>query len=172
MCKDGSVCYSSNPRVSQEGTYETTHELRVRWYEHIDGCSDRSTLVEFEKWLRKRVEILFNPLEDLLRKKWNKKQRILKSKQSLKLIPRATSTERMLMLRATVVTCQIQSKTNPDHQKKEQEKKTPSSEKRCVICKHKHPVAFCPVFKSKNQQERRKIAWDHGLCFNCLKANH
>ena len=50
--------------------------------------------------------------------------------------------------------------------------KTPSSERKCVICKHKHPVAFCPVFKSKHQQERRKITWDLGLCFNCLKTNH
>ena len=29
-----------------------------------------------------------------------------------------------------------------------------------------------PVFKSRHLQERRKIAWDHGLCFNCLKTNH
>ena len=50
--------------------------------------------------------------------------------------------------------------------------KTPSSERKCVICKHKHPVAFCPVFKSKHHQERRKIAWDLGLCFNRLKTNH
>ena len=55
---------------------------------------------------------------------------------------------------------------------KEQEKKGPSDEKKCVICKHKHPVAYCPVFKSKHLQERRKITWENGLCFNCLKANH
>lgn len=46
----------------------------VRWYEHIDGRSDRSTLVEFEKWLRKRVETLFNPLEDFICEEWNKKK--------------------------------------------------------------------------------------------------
>lgn len=50
--------------------------------------------------------------------------------------------------------------------------KIPSSKKKCVICKHKHPVAFCPVSKSKYTQERRKIAWDNELCFNCLKTNH
>ena len=55
---------------------------------------------------------------------------------------------------------------------KEQEKKGPSDEKKCVICKHKHPVAYCPVFKSNHLQERRKITWENGLCFNCLKANH
>ena len=50
--------------------------------------------------------------------------------------------------------------------------KTPSSKKKCVIYKHKHPVAFCPVSKSKYTQERRKIAWDNKLCFNCLKTNY
>ena len=67
--------------------------LRVRWYEHIDGRSDRSTLVEFEKWFRKRVETLFNLLEDFICEEWNKKQRIPKSKPSLKLNPLATITE-------------------------------------------------------------------------------
>lgn len=53
-----------------------------------------------------------------------------------------------------------------------EQKKVPASEKTCVICKYKHPVAFCLVFKSKTLQERRKIAWDNRLCFNCLKTNH
>ena len=57
--------------------------VRVTWYEHIDGGSDRSTLLEFEKWLRNRVETLFNPLEDFICKEWNKKQRIPKSNRNL-----------------------------------------------------------------------------------------
>ena len=34
--------------------------LRVKWYEHIGSRSDRATLTEFEKWLCKRVDTLFN----------------------------------------------------------------------------------------------------------------
>ena len=40
--------------------------IRVRWYEHIDGHTERTTLMEFERWLSKRVDTLFNPLEDLI----------------------------------------------------------------------------------------------------------
>lgn len=47
--------------------------FRVRWYEYIDGRSDRFILVEFEKWLCKRVEILFNFFEDFICEEWNKK---------------------------------------------------------------------------------------------------
>ena len=65
----------------------------VRWYEHIDGRSDRSNLVEFEKWLCKRVETLFNPLEDFISEEWSKKQRSTKSKPSSKINPLTTTTE-------------------------------------------------------------------------------
>ena len=44
--------------------------------------------------------------------------------------------------------------------------------KKCVVCRERHPVAYCPVFKSKQLQERRKLAWEHKLCFNCLKGRH
>lgn len=67
--------------------------LRVRWYEHIDGCSDRSNLVEFEKWLCKRVETLFHPLEDFISEEWGKKQRSTKSKLSSKISSLITTTE-------------------------------------------------------------------------------
>ena len=53
---------------------------------------------------------------------------------------------------------------------KELEKTPPLTAKACVTCKSKHPVAYCPVFKSKHLQERRKLAWEQELCFNCLKT--
>ena len=61
VCEDGSVGYTPNPGVG------LPMHLRVRWYEHIDGRTDKSNLVEFERWLHKRVDPLFNPLEDFIR---------------------------------------------------------------------------------------------------------
>ena len=131
--------------------------------------------VEFEKWLRKRVETLFNPLEDFICKEWNKKQRIPKSKPNLKLDPLATITETSpdALTNSRDLSDSKQDQSQPAI--KEQEKKAPSGERKCVICKHKHPVAFCPVFKSKHLQERRKIAWDQGpwtLLQLLQKTNH
>ena len=37
--------------------------------------------------------------------------------------------------------------------------------------KNKQPFAYFPIFKSKQLQERQKIAWEHKLCFKCLKEN-
>ena len=50
------------------------------------------------------------------------------------------------MLRAAAVTCHIQKQDQSQSSKKEQEIKTPSSEKKFLICKHKHPVAFAPSY--------------------------
>ena len=69
VCEDGSVGYTPNPGVG------LPMHLRVRWYEHIDGRTDKSNLVEFERWLHKRVDPLFNPLEDFICEEWSKKQR-------------------------------------------------------------------------------------------------
>ena len=149
--------------------------LRVRWYEHIDGRSDRSTLVEFEKWLCKRVETLFNPLEDFICEEWNKKQRPPKTKPGLRLNALTVTTENSSDVPSTSSNDGDLPQPKQVHiqfMNKEQEKKGPSDEKKCVICKHKHPVAYCPVFKSKHLQDRRKFTWENGLCFNCLKANH
>ena len=61
--KMGQSAILQTPEYLSRATMRLPMNLRVRWYEHIDGRSDRSTLVEFEKWLRKRVETLFNPLK-------------------------------------------------------------------------------------------------------------
>ena len=91
--KMGQSAILQTPEYLSKATMKLPMNLRVRWYEYIDGRSDRSTLVEFEKWLRKRVETLFNPLEDFICEEWNKKQRVPKSKPSFKLNPLATITE-------------------------------------------------------------------------------
>ena len=58
--------------------------LRVRWYEQINGHTERATLMGFERWLCIRVDTLFNPLEDFICEEWNEKQTCTKPKSNLK----------------------------------------------------------------------------------------
>jgi len=118
--------------------------------------------------VRKRVETLFNPLENFIEAEGNKKQRLPKSKPSLELKPLATITETSPDATRNRDLSDSE-QDQPQSANKEQEKKVPSSEKNCVICKRKHPVAFCPPIKSNHLQERKKIAWHHGLCFNAWR---
>ena len=133
--------------------------LRVRWYEHIDGHTERATLLGFEKWPCKRVDTLFNPLEDFICEEWNKKQSCTRPKSNLKLHSLATTTK-------PPKPRQVQPR------KKEVVNSAHVSDQKCIVCSDRHRVAFCPVFKSKGLKERKQIAWEHRLSFNCLKANH
>ena len=47
----GQSAILQTPEYLNRATMKLPMNLRVRWYEHIDGRSDISTLVEFEKWL-------------------------------------------------------------------------------------------------------------------------
>ena len=91
--KMGQSAILQTPEYLSKATMRLPMNLRVRWYEHIDGRSGRSTLLEFEKWLCKRVDTLFNPLEDFICEEWNKKQKSTRPRSSLKLHPLATTTE-------------------------------------------------------------------------------
>ena len=64
--KMGQSAILQTPEYLSRAVMRLPMNLRVRWYEHTDGRSDSSNLVEVEKWLCKRVETLFNPLEDFI----------------------------------------------------------------------------------------------------------
>ena len=168
----GQSAILQTPEYLSRATMRLPMNLRVRWYEHIDGRSGRSTLLEFEKWLCKRVDTLFNPFEDFICEEWNKKQKFMRPRSSLKLHPLTTTTElptEVLRDSSNVLDFKL---ARVQFRSKEGGNKAQSNEKICVICHVKHRIAFCPVFKSKPLQERRKIAWEYELCFNCLKASH
>ena len=170
--KMGQSAILQTPEYLSRATMRLPMYLRVRWYEHIDRRSDRSNLVEFEKWLCKRVETLFNPLEDFISEEWSNNQRSTKSKPGSKINPLTTTTEISPVTPRSNNDLSAREQTSNKLPNKELEKKPPSTAKACVICKSKHPVVYCPVFKSKHLQERRKLAWKQELCFNCLKTNH
>ncbi|KAL0860227.1 hypothetical protein ABMA27_010534 [Loxostege sticticalis] len=42
----------------------------------------------------------------------------------------------------------------------------------CIICNDGHKIYDCPIFKSKNIQERLVEVNKHNLCMNCLRHGH
>ena len=113
--------------------------------------------------------ILFNPLEDFICEKWNKSGT---RSRSLKLHPLATTTEFPTEVPRDSSNILDSKQARVQFCSKEGGNKAQSNEKRCVVCRVKHRVTFCLVFKSTPLQERRKIAWENELCFNFLKASH
>ena len=168
--KMGQSAILQTPEYLSRATMRLPMNLRVKWYEHIDSRSDRATLTEFEKWLCKRVDTLFNPLEDFICEERNKMQRsTARPKSSVRLHPLATTTDRLPDVPQNCSDKPVQVQSH----KRESRNNVQSNEHKCFVCLHNnHRVAFCPVFKSKPVKERGKIAWDRELCFNCLKANH
>ena len=42
----------------------------------------------------------------------------------------------------------------------------------CVVCKDKHPLWRCQVFRKKSPTERAKVIAENKLCFSCFKGHH
>jgi len=42
----------------------------------------------------------------------------------------------------------------------------------CVVCKGKHPLWRCVVFKAKTPTQRVKVVADNYVCFSCLNGKH
>ena len=132
--------------------------LRVRWYEHIDGHTERATFIGFERWVCKRVDTLFNQLEDFICEVWNKRQTCTRPKSNLKLHSLATTTKPP---RAVQIQPYNKEGGKPAHPNKQ----------KCVVCLDRHRVALCPVFKSKALRKKKQVVREHRLCFNGLRAN-
>ena len=42
----------------------------------------------------------------------------------------------------------------------------------CILCKGKHALWKCSVFKEKTPTQRAKLSAENKLCFSCLQGNH
>ena len=42
----------------------------------------------------------------------------------------------------------------------------------CLVCKGKHSILKCSVFKEKNLTKRAKFCAENKLCFSCFQGNH
>ena len=69
--KMGQSAILVTPEYRSRATLRSYINLRERCYENIDGLTERATLPRFEKWLCKRVNTLFNPVEEFICEEWN-----------------------------------------------------------------------------------------------------
>ena len=42
----------------------------------------------------------------------------------------------------------------------------------CIVCKGKHPLWKCAVFKEKTPTQRAKVVADSKMCFSCINGKH
>ncbi len=49
---------------------------------------------------------------------------------------------------------------------------TSRSSNACFLCRGKHPLWKCTVFREKTPTQRAKLAAEHRLCFSCLNGKH
>ena len=42
----------------------------------------------------------------------------------------------------------------------------------CIVCGGDHIIIYCISFKNMNPEDRRRVADDHKLCYNCLYGGH
>ena len=42
----------------------------------------------------------------------------------------------------------------------------------CLVCKGKHSIFKCSVFKEKTPTQRAKFCAENKLCFSCFQGNH
>lgn len=161
--KMGQFATLQTPEYLSKGAMRLPMSLRVKWYEHMEHQQDGATLLEFERWLCRRVDTLFNPYEDYIHEE-------LENKKSRSMKPR--SNEQINLLNTTIGLPTGDSQYVNKDSEGYGGSKGQSSNDKCVVCPGKHRVAFCSIFKAKPLKERRKVVWDQKLCLNCLKANH
>ncbi|KAL0861062.1 hypothetical protein ABMA27_009574 [Loxostege sticticalis] len=119
----------------------------LKWEEYRNTLEDMPTLTQFHKFLTDRADVL----DSIHRNKFDGNQKYGQSN--------------------------LRSNTN-SQLKQERSSHTKSftttSEHKysCIICNDGHKIYDCPIFKSKNIQERLVEVNKHNLCMNCLRHGH
>ena len=114
---------------------------------------DRPTLIDFNEWLKDKAEAheRMKTASGKPQSYENPQPSVNKTKTTSKVFAATTSTNQQ----------STSSKPKSD--------KLPIN---CAVCKEKHPLWKCPVFRKKTPTERAKLVADNKLCFSCFNANH
>ena len=150
--KMGQSAILQTPEYLSRATMRLPMHLRVRWYEHIDGRTDKSNVVEFERWLHKRVDPLFNPKTPCLKPKSSIKFHLLATgtelpnevlvesdaitdlKQTPQLHPLAMATGLLTEVRRHSNVSYNSKQGQANFQNKEAERNAQSNRTKCVVC--------------------------------------
>ena len=116
----------------------------------MDGTINLTTL---EQWLQKQLQIIFNPLENILA------EELKNSKQNEKQIKNQKLHD-SLSKSLNAISGSL-ARNN-----KKQPKTFPNKKFTCWTCK-----MFCDEFLNKDVSDRKQFVIDQNLCFNCLSKN-
>ncbi len=122
----------------------TSFVVRKQWV--------KPSLFEFSEWLAEKSEA-----HDLLKAVTPKQQ----TNDSQSSVVRSKTTTKTF-------TGNVGTKQNPSS-KSTKDSKTEST---CVVCKGKHPLWKCSVFREKTPTQRAKCVAENQLCFSCLTGKH
>lgn len=121
------------------------NDKRARWNEFVSSIYQERepTLLDLQKWLKKRVESDFNPYAVTVQKP----QPVQRSfpQQSFHTTMN-TSAEAMVQMNVSNSTCRL--------------------------CSEEHHLSRCSIYMNKPVNERYMYVKDNRLCFNCLFPSH
>ena len=121
----------------------------------LDGTIN---LTRLEQWLEKQLQIIVNPLSNILTAE-------IKSKQNEKQIKNQKLHDGLSKLLNAI----SGSLTRDD---KQHSKTFPNKKFTCWACKNDHKLIFCDEFLTKDVSDCKQLVIDQKLCFNCLSKNH
>ncbi|XP_048576192.1 uncharacterized protein LOC116619385 [Nematostella vectensis] len=164
--KLGLAAILQNPEYLGRAAMKLQDGMRMRWYEHLQGDYDGLSLLDFERWLQRRVDAMFNPFEDYVHER-ESRPRLPRPRHFNQGPPPRALHPNSVGIRVTRSTQESSSGevTAPP------QVDSPGQD-RCLVCEDRHRLVYCDSFKSKPFKERRKIVYNKRLCRNCLKEGH
>ena len=119
-------------------------ELKREWAKHVVSLTSRPNLIEFNKWLKLQVQINLNCMTAV--------------SQQDKTAGFTPSTSRR--------------GGKPNEARVTAAFVTTTQQYNCVCCGSDHSLWECPMFRSKNADERAQIVASNRCCFSCLRVGH
>ncbi|KAK3724598.1 hypothetical protein QZH41_001749 [Actinostola sp. cb2023] len=167
--KLGQTAVLQNPEYLSKAAMKLPGSLRYRWYEKIQDRYDSNTLGDFEQWLQRKVETLFNPFEDYI----NEQGKNTRSRPPLKSMSTSAPQKTTLhQFSLNTVSESMEDDIYEDSGAVNVNVYTAKSREKCIMCPASHRLVYCDNYKLKPLKERKQIVYDQRLCFNCLKQGH
>ena len=133
--------------------YQSEH---TKDFNMLDRTINLTTL---EQWLERQLQIIFNPLANILAAE------IKNNKQNEKQI-KNQKLHNSLSKSSNAIS------GSPTRDNKKQSKTFPNKKFTCWACKNDIKLMFCDEFLNRDVSNRKQFVVDQKLCFNCLSKNH
>ena len=145
----------SSASLLGQATQKLPPNLKEAWSMHtVKKKWDRPTLLEFNEWLKDKAEA-------------HERMKLSAGKPKTEDSNTPSNVTRT-KTGAKVFASTSGSKTSTNGN---QSRKTIRNSN-CIVCKEKHPLWRCSVFRGKTPTQRAKLVADNKLCFSCMNGQH